>query len=237
MAGLCLSKSPHLRVWVSGGDPEAPVAPGQGTAALGISSTKWYSHCSQLGGHSAGKLAKGASGLMALGGILQENPNSAEICLGAPLATSKGQEALLWSGYFYSLFVNIFSSLELSIPYNFRQSTAVGNMFKIENTLRKVSEILCVWRHWLEQNKHSVTVILNYFKTVFKIQVCVSLELCPDMCVCLYLSIPQRTPGGQEERFQEARQQKQGAKWMCLKYNDDIFILSSSLIVCGWVYI
>lgn len=81
-------------------------------------------------------------------------------------------------------------------------------------------------------------MILNYFKTVFKIQVCVSLELCPDMCICLYLIVPQSTPGGQEERFREARltKKKQGAKWMCLKYNDDIFILSSSLIGCGGVY-
>lgn len=114
---------------------------------------------------TAREVSKGASGLVALGGILW---NSAELCLQAPSATPKGQEALLWSGYFYSLFANIFSSLELSIPYNFWQSTAVGNMFKIENTLREISEILCVLMHWLKQSKHSITVILNYFKTVLK---------------------------------------------------------------------
>lgn len=33
----------------------------------------------------------------------------------------------------------------------------------------------------------------------------ISLELCPDMCICLYLIDPQSTPGGQEEHFREAR--------------------------------
>lgn len=126
VAGLCPSKSPRLRVWRVGWRPRGTCHPEERE---------------QRHRHWAfPALSKGASGLVALGGILR---NSAEICLRSRQQHQRGRKHCS-EVVIFILFVNIVSSLELSIPYNFWQSTAVGNMFKTENTLRDFWNTLCL---------------------------------------------------------------------------------------------